>query len=147
MSYKFTEGMAVKHMIHGTGEIVHLSTKDLGDGTPPAATVEFGDVEETVPLESLTVDWKYYRDEESVYRRDMDNHEIIQRIIVSLKDELMDMGNVQEVIQTKHDRLLVRTNIDGLGFGNLHDRYNIRVTETWIIDGKSEQAIAIEVKR
>lgn len=148
MSYKFAVGMAVKHPQHGTGEIMDLSTKDLGDGTPPAASVDFGNhgATETVPLDMIDVDWKYYRENESVYNRDKSTRDLQTQITDSLANALECMGNVKEVVRTKYNRLLIRTNPDGIGFGNLHDRYNFDVTETWIIN-QDEMALSIEVKR
>lgn len=68
--YKIVEGMAVVHEDHGTGEVMRVSDKDLGDGTPAAAGVEFGEsgYTETVPLHDLEVDWEYYRDESNIHR-------------------------------------------------------------------------------
>lgn len=68
--YALVEGMAVTHPVHGTGEIMKILDKDLGDGTPPAARVEFGEegVTETVPLADIDVDWKFYRDGTSVHQ-------------------------------------------------------------------------------
>jgi hypothetical protein len=62
--YALVEGMAVKHDAFGEGEIINM--KPNGRDT---ATVNFsGTGRRTVWLSDMDIDWKFYRDGESVHK-------------------------------------------------------------------------------